>query len=120
MSTISVGKQGENLAVEYLQQHYHYTIVERNFRTRFEELDIVALDGDTLVFIEVKTRNDKQYGLPAEAVTPWKIKRLKKAATYYRITHPSLPELLRIDVVVIELAGDVAEKIELIKNVTGM
>lgn len=112
----NLGKQGENLAVRHLKRN-KYKILEKNFRSKFGEIDIIAQEGDFLVFVEVKTRWSEKFGSPEEAITPWKIKRVIKTGQYYKSLHPELPEALRIDVVAIELspAGGV-EKIRLIKN----
>ncbi len=94
------GKKGEDIALEILVKN-GYKIIDRNFSSRFGEIDIVALDGPTLVFVEVKTRQSTKFGLPQEAVTPQKIYRIKKTAEYYSLIHPELPKRLRIDVVAI-------------------
>lgn len=99
---INLGKFGEQEAVEYLRKQ-KYKILEQNFRSKSGEIDIVARDGDFLVFIEVKTRWSKEYGLPEEAVTPTKIRSIIKTGQYYKILHPGTPDLMRIDVVAIEL-----------------
>lgn len=114
-----LGKRGEELAVRYLRSH-GYRILTRNFRSKFGEIDIIGLDGKTLVFIEVKTRWSKKFGPPEEAVTPWKLKSIIKTTSYFKMLHPELPELLRIDVVALSLSpgGEVGE-IKLLKNVTG-
>ncbi len=82
MSTTAVGNQGEYLACEYLKK-LGYKIMERNYRIRGGEIDIVAQDKNFLVFIEVKTRYTSEYGLPVESITPWKIKHLLKTASFY-------------------------------------
>lgn len=114
----NLGKRGEDLACLYLQKN-GYKILKRNFRSRLGEIDIIALEEQTVVFIEVKTRFSKQFGPPEEAVTPWKIRSIIKTAQYFQMLHPKLPESLRIDVVAITLApnGETKE-IKLIKNVT--
>ncbi len=103
MSNITVGQKGENIATDYLKRH-GYKVLDRNFRSRrWGEIDIVAVDDDTLVFVEVKTRVGTQYGEPVEAVTPFKIRALKRAGQYYKLEYPETPEALRIDVVSIIL-----------------
>lgn len=99
---VNLGRSGEQRAVEYLQNK-GYKILERNFRSKFGEIDIVALDGNFLVFIEVKTRWSKKYGLPEEAVTPTKIRSIIKTGKYYKLLHSQTPDLMRIDVIAIEL-----------------
>ena len=77
-----LGRKGEELAAAYLQKK-GYCILERNFRCRRGEIDIVASRGKTLVFVEVKTRRTLQFGLPAEAVTETKRQHLLQGAAYY-------------------------------------
>lgn len=116
---IQLGKEGEEKAAKFLQSK-GYKIIERNFKKRYGDIDIVAKDRDTLVFIEVKTRTSNLFGSGLEAITPWKIRALIRSAQFYKLKHPELPDRLRIDVVAVKLfpAGGV-ETIELVKNVTG-
>jgi putative endonuclease len=111
-----LGKKGEDLALKFLKSQ-KYKIIARNFRCRLGEIDIIAQDKETLVFIEVKTRWSQKFGPPEEAVTPWKIKSIVKTGQYFKLLHPDLPENLRIDVVAISLSpGGEVENINLIKN----
>ncbi|HEX8932313.1 MAG TPA: YraN family protein [Patescibacteria group bacterium] len=73
------GRRGEDLACEYLKK-LNFKIIERNFRIRVGEIDIVAIDDLTLVFVEVKTRKTTEFGIPLEQITPWKIKPMIKTA----------------------------------------
>lgn len=113
-----IGKKGELLA-EKLLERQGYEILERNFHTRFGEIDIVAIDGDTLIFVEVKTRIGDKFGKPEEAVGRRKIRAITKAGQYSRLIRKDLPEAERIDVVAIELSdeGKVIRR-ELIKNIS--
>ena len=114
---MDVGQYGEDLAAQFLLKK-GYKILERNFRARYCEIDIVAQQKDVLVFVEVKTRTSGKYGLPEEAVDWKKLRTLRRAAWYYKLLHPSLPDALRIDVVAIELDRQRrVERIELFKNV---
>jgi len=114
----SLGKRGEELATGFLQKK-GYRILERNFKARYGELDIIALLGTVLVFIEVKARMGSSFGKPEEAVTPWKLREVTKTAQFYKSLHPELPDSLRIDVIGIELDGDYAPKyFNHIQNVT--
>jgi len=112
----NLGGIGEKLAVNLLQKK-GYRILEKNFRSKLGEIDIIALEEDTLVFVEVKTRWSKSFGLPEEAVTPRKIRSIIKTGQYYKLLHPELPEALRIDVVAVDLVKNNG-KVRLIKNVT--
>ncbi|MBI4991057.1 YraN family protein [Candidatus Gottesmanbacteria bacterium] len=118
-NNLSTGKIGENAACQYLQSH-GFKIIERNFRKGYSEIDIVAIEGKTLVFVEVKTRIGTKFGLPEESITPWKLKSLIKSAQYYKLLHPNLPHSLRIDVITILLSSPgKLEKIGYYKNITG-
>ena len=76
------GRAGESTAEEYLAVRGH-EILEKNYRNRFGEIDIIAKDGKTFVFIEVKTRNNGFHGLPADAVDTRKQRRIGKVALSY-------------------------------------
>ena len=119
MSTVGIGNNGEDLACKFLKQQ-GYKILERNYRIRGGEIDIVARDNDFLVFIEVKTRYSHEYGLPVESMTPWKIRYLLKAAKFYlqRINWGDKP--YRLDFVSVDFASSKDNpQIELIENITG-
>jgi putative endonuclease len=77
-----LGKSGEDVAIEYLKNK-RYKIVDKGFRFLRGEIDIIAYDGETLVFIEVKTRKSNGFGQPEESVTPAKRKQLRKVAQGY-------------------------------------
>jgi len=95
---MKLGCWGEDLAEKYLREE-GYNIVDRNFRCRSGEIDIIAMDGTELVFVEVKTRRNLNFGLPCESVTALKIKRLKRAAAYYASSHPVKHSGVRLDVI---------------------
>ncbi len=99
------GKFGEQLAKEHLVSN-KYKIVEQNFRTRTGEIDIIAEKDKTLVFVEVKTRVGKKFGLPYEAVGFYKMNHLKKASTYYLMLHNYPNMKYRFDVISIILNED--------------
>ena len=109
-----VGKAGEEAAVQYLCKH-GYQILERNYRCRFGEIDLIARDGRTLAFIEVKTRRSQSYGPAAAAVTLKKQRHLIKASQVYLIERKKPGEFCRFDVVTVELDAQ-APRIELIKD----
>ena len=96
-----IGDFGEEFAAAYLAEH-HYTILERNYRTPYGELDIIAKDGDTVVFVEVKTRSTARFGTGFESITPKKQATLLSCAQYYADTH-ALACPLRIDAIEIML-----------------
>lgn len=118
MSTTITGDYGEDLACKYLKK-LGYKILERNFRIRGGEIDIVAKEGDMLVFVEVKARWSHQYGLPSESMNYWKIKHLLKTAMFYIMKTGWGDKEYRLDFVSIDYADSKEDpKIELIKNIT--
>ena len=98
LSTYQKGKSGEDKAAAYLMLK-GYQILERNYRIGQGEIDLVVQRGQTLVFVEVKTRRGKAHGSPLEAVTPHKVKRLSNAAAFYLAQHPQASLSCRFDVV---------------------
>ncbi|MFN3740871.1 MAG: YraN family protein [Thermodesulfovibrionales bacterium] len=91
------GLKGEALAISYLKKK-GYKILEKNYRTKFGEIDIIASKDDVVVFIEVKTRSTDAFGAPEESVTTEKQERIKKAALYYLKNLRTIPAL-RFDVI---------------------
>jgi putative endonuclease len=77
-----LGSEGESIACRELENR-GYRIVERNFRTRFGEIDLVADDGGTVVFVEVKTKSDGSFGDPVEEVTPQKQRQIVSMGEFY-------------------------------------
>ena len=97
MKTKTIGDYGEKLAARYLTKN-GYKIVEKNYRERTFEIDIIAYDGDCLCFVEVKTRNRDDYGLACEAVNFAKQQKIIKGALTY-ITANNIDSPTRFDVV---------------------
>jgi len=95
---IALGKRGENISVEFLKKQ-GYKIMERNYRCFLGEIDIVAKDKNILCFVEVKTRETKEYGLPEEAIDWRKQKKLTKVALTYLKEKKIYKQDLRFDVV---------------------
>ena len=98
-----LGAFGERLAAAHLEAK-GYRIRDRNYRCREGEIDIVAQDGETLVFVEVRTRRGDALGGPAESVTATKQLRLVAAATAYVQSLAQPPADQRIDVVAVQLS----------------
>lgn len=96
--TNRIGERGEDAAAAYLERA-QMTIVERNWRCSAGEVDIVALDGETLVFCEVKTRRTKAKGTPDEAVTPAKRRRYARIAASYTQSAGLSDVSVRFDVI---------------------
>lgn len=119
-----LGEIGENHAVSYLQKK-GYKIIQRNFRVNGGEIDIIAVDQsegkgqETLCFVEVKTRTTRNFGDPFEAIGYYKMRALTRTAQYYKSTHRSLPDLMRIDAVLIIIDDqNQIKEIELVKNIS--
>ena len=114
---ISTGQQGEDLAARFLTTG-GYRILQRNFRCKGGEVDIIAYDpqNQSFVFIEVKTRRDLSYGVPQLAVTPFKQRQISKAALTWLSKNRKLDSNARFDVIAILLHTDVRFSIEHITN----
>lgn len=98
------GRRGEALAAAYVEQN-GIKIISRNFRSRFGEIDLIGLDGNYLVFIEVKARTTNLCGYPGEALTSWKKERICQTARFYCAKrHITQEQSIRFDVV--EIVGD--------------
>ena len=98
---INVGAKGEELAVQFLTDN-GYVVVARNQHLRFGEIDIVCRDGPTTVFCEVKTRHSRTFGLPEEALTTQKLRKIVHAAQRYLSVHGLEDADWRIDFIAIE------------------
>ncbi len=114
-----LGAKGEEIAVRFLKSR-GYRIVERNYRIRLGEIDIIAEQGNDLVFIEVKTRTDLSFGTPFESVTMQKQKQLSKVALEYLSKQDGHNRPARFDVIGIRLeeGNDASQDadIELLQN----
>jgi putative endonuclease len=97
-SNQDVGRSGED-AAEALLRRENYRILQRNFRTRFGEIDVIAEEGDVLCFVEVKTRRTDAKGTPAEAVTGRKQRQIAKVAAHYLDRYYPSGRHCRFDVV---------------------
>jgi putative endonuclease len=94
----ALGRQGEQLAVEYLKRA-GFRILDRNYRCADGEIDIVAADRRDLVACEVKTRSGVRFGTPVEAVTRQKLRRLRRLAAIWASSHGWFFDQLRVDIV---------------------
>lgn len=101
---LELGALGEELAAGHLTGK-GMTILERNWRCRYGELDLIAQDGDTVVFVEVKTRSGRGYGTPAEAVTFAKQGRIRRLAGLWLTAQPRGWRQVRFDVVAIVIVA---------------
>lgn len=109
------GNQGESFAAAYLERS-GYTLLERNWRFRHWEVDIIASKNGFLHFIEVKTRYSLRYGRPEESITREKMKHLRNAAEEYQYLHPEW-KYIQFDVVAITLLNEEIKEIFLIEDV---
>jgi putative endonuclease len=110
----TLGKLGEDLACQELERR-GYAILARRYRRRGGELDIVARDGQTIVFVEVKTREGCEFGAGAESVTSFKRRRMASVALDYMARHQMIERSCRFDVVSIDMDGQ-QPRIELYQN----
>jgi putative endonuclease len=108
------GVQGEETAARFLETQ-GYRILARNFRGRRGELDLVAEEGDTLVFLEVKTRTQNRFGEPHWSVDRRKRDRIVRSATEYLARHRCGERVCRFDVLFL-YQGTEPPKLELIRN----
>lgn len=98
-----LGKGGESLAATWLESR-GMRVLARNWRCPYGEIDLIAAEGDELVFVEVKTRRGQALGAPEEAITPAKRRHLIAAAQAYLADHAREDAAYRIDVVAVQLA----------------
>ena len=97
-----LGRWGEQLAAKHLEAK-GYVLLERNWRCRRGEIDLVTRGGDVLVFVEVKTRRGRDYGTPEEAITSIKAKRLLELGQRYLLEHDLEDVEWSVDLVAVEL-----------------
>ena len=111
---LPLGRRGERAAEKYLRR-IGYRIVERNFRAAGAEIDLVAMDGDVLVFVEVKTRQSRAAGAPEEAVDARKQARMRRAAEAFARRYRADEVEMRFDIIAVDASGARLE-IELLRN----
>ena len=103
MNTKILGLSGEVQARQFLLDN-GYKILETNYTTKIGEIDIIAKINDVTVFVEVKDRQTKRFGLPREAVTPHKQNKIRMVAMQYMLSHKLMDSKVRFDC--IEILGD--------------
>ncbi len=113
----AVGRYGERVAARRLRAA-GWRLLDRNWRGAGGELDLVALDGETLVAVEVKTRRGRGWGHPAEAVTPAKLARLKRLTGQWLAQHDVAARSVRIDVMAIVVPRAGAAQVEHLHGVS--
>lgn len=109
MNTKVLGVQGEALAKDYLLSK-KYTILFQNYKTKIGEIDIIAKQNDVIVFVEVKDRKTKRFGMPREAITPHKQNKIRTVATQYLMSKHLMNAKVRFDCV--EILGNTITHIE--------
>jgi putative endonuclease len=110
-----LGRKGEDLAACYLQQR-SFILLERNYKGRTGEIDIIAREGKTTVFVEVKTRRKGASYFPAEAVTVRKQRQISRTAQEYLLQHKLQNESARFDVISVSMSQDETPEIDHISN----
>lgn len=100
MNNILRGRKGEDIAIKHLEKA-SYTILERNYRYRRAEIDIIAIKNKTLVFFEVKMRSKTAFGFPEEFVSEAQELRILDASTFYLEQNPPLHQFIRFDIIAI-------------------
>ena len=108
------GEKGEAIAVRQLKKN-GYKIIETNYRIQLGEIDVIAKDKDTIVFVEVKARRSVHFGSPKGAVTTQKQKKISTVALYYLKATNQITAKARFDVVAVNLNRD-KPRVEIIKN----
>jgi len=111
----SLGKLGENLACAALKQR-GYAIIATRYRTRIGEIDVIARDGDTTVFVEVKSRAGDEFGGAAAAVTAWKQRKVSLMAMDYVARHRLENRPCRFDVVTVDVFDGRPPRIEIYQH----
>lgn len=114
-----LGLRGEEKVADYLQKK-GYTILVKNYRCKAGEIDIIARDGEELVFIEVKTRSSLRFGSPAEAVTPRKQRQITRTAQWYLSERQLFDVPARFDVITVLGADQANATIDHIDNAFGL
>jgi putative endonuclease len=111
---VALGRRGERAAERHLRRN-GYRIVARNYRAAGAEIDLVAIDGETLVFVEVKTRRSRAAGAPEEAVDERKQTRMRRAAEVFATRYRADDREMRFDIIAVDASGKRLE-IELLRN----
>lgn len=115
MEKTSFGRIGERLARQYLEQKgYHF--LDSNFRTAHSEIDLIMDDGGTLVFVEVKSRHNRRYGEPVEAVNPAKQRHIRLGARAYVMKRRIEDTHIRFDVVEVMVSREGETKFRHTRN----
>ncbi len=114
---LKLGREGEDAAIAYLKDK-GYRIIQKNFRSKLGEIDIIAQQKETVVFIEVKSRASHQFGHPFSAITPAKQRKIIQVAQSFLAKHRLMENPARFDVVGLTIDPDASKafQIELLEN----
>ena len=112
-----IGAYGEDKAEHYLRNK-NYNIIDRNFNCRSGEIDIIAQEKETYVFIEVKTRKNSSYGRPMEAINAYKLRNMVRTVEVYRKMKHLYDVPLRLDAIEVIIEAENKVKINHIENIT--
>lgn len=112
----TVGKFGEKIARKYLEDK-GYKILETNYYTRVGEIDLICQKGDTLIFVEVKTRKNTAFGYPEEAIDKKKLEHLAQAVQQFLKDYPCPANSIRIDAICINVISQDKIRIKHLKNI---
>ena len=112
---LQFGREGESAAITFLKKK-GYRILEKNFRSKLGEIDVIAEQAGVIVFIEVKTRSDHEFGHPFDALTPTKQKKIIQTAQSFLVQKRISDKPMRFDVVALTSDEQDKWKIELLEN----
>ncbi len=117
MNKQQTGKLAENLSCQFLKTK-GYNIIERNFRSRYGEIDVVARKNNILIFIEIRSKSGSAFGSPEESFTAGKKQRFISTIMSYLNSHDNLPPDWRVDFVAVDIDQDSgkANRIEIYEN----
>ena len=115
ITAVSIGASGEETAVKILKKN-GYKIIERNYRTRQGEIDIIALDGEYTCFVEVKFRKNDDFGDPGDFIDERKREKIIKTAQYYAVKKGIYDTPMRFDAVLINAGKGKKASAEVIKD----
>lgn len=113
---MGIGSYGENTAANFLLKK-GYSILQRNYHSRFGEIDLIAQDHLTIVFVEVKTRTNFSYGTPLEAINSWKLKKLIKTSQFFLNQYKYGDVAYRFDAIEVIVSSG-KDKVNHIENIT--
>ncbi|MFC1666609.1 YraN family protein [Candidatus Omnitrophota bacterium] len=115
LARIDTGKRGEDLAVSYLKKQ-GYKIIEKNYKTKQGEIDIIGRHRGCVCFVEVRARNTRRFGLPEDSINRKKQTQIAKVALSYIKRFGLEEENCRFDVVSVENVNSISPKLKLLRN----